>query len=699
VDFRVAARPTPTPWPPPTLDLVAEGMEVVQVLQDATLIEDKRTLVRVYVGVRGVSSPVRGVNGILWRDGHPGDVIEAMNRGTVELQVESDPMNAPDVVGNLDHTLNFLLPDAWATTDEFWVHINTSAGWVVSVPECAGCNVNNQIHEEHVFHAANPLHVTLVDVTCAGISPPIVNHADVYRWAHTVYPISELTPHADTLSVSYELSNTTFITRICGSGWSMLLDDLQSLRDHTTLPADDVKYYGIVDDAVAHCWTDADGDRWCTGGCGRTGGNVAAGLVDPANTARAGRILAHEIGHNLGRSHTCGCNEPGCVNQHPGGVLGVYGVDLENPSAPVYLDPTTYHDIMTYCPDRWISDITYQVFVDYFVPSAARRAAGGAEGAETEYLVGSGTIVDGLVTMPRPFYRLIYPAGTSDGPGAGPYALELQDASGTPLFTRHFETGGESCGLVAGDCFQEIGPCSPVQGDYFHEIVPWQAGTARIVIKEGETVLHVTHVSANAPEVTLLSPSGGEAWPPYGEHAVSWVGSDADGDPLRYALSYSGDGGETWKAVVTNLTKESYTVDAGHLPGSETALLRVVASDGVNTGHADSAGTFTVEGKPPEPLILYPVDGSSSPPGRPVILEGSGTDMEDGPLVDDALFTWSSDLEGELGVGRELYFDDLAPGQHTITLEVADSDGFVAQASVSIFIGHPVYLPVILKTH
>ncbi|MBC8249668.1 MAG: hypothetical protein H8E90_08315, partial [Anaerolineales bacterium] len=208
-----------------------------------------------------------------------------------------------------------------------------------------------------------------------------------------------------------------------------------------------------------------------------------------------------------------------------------------------------------------------------------------------------------------------------------------------------------------------------------------------------------THVSANEPEVTLLSPNGGEFWPPYGEQIVSWTGDDADGDPLRYILQYSPDGWNTWKAVATNLVGESYTLDVGRLAGSETALLRVVASDGVNTSQDESDGTFTVEGKPPEVYIIYPLDGSTFLPGRLVVLEGAGTDLEDGPLTDETLFTWSSSLEGELGVGRELRFDDLRPGWHTITLEVADSDHFVGQDSVSIFIGNRVYLPLILKIY
>jgi hypothetical protein len=376
------------------------------------------------------------------------------------------------------------------------------------------------------------------------------------------------------------------------------------------------------------------------------------------------------------------------VNQHPGGVIGVYGVDLENPSTPAYLDPNTTYDIMTYCAPKWMSDITYDALRDSFrlASSETRRVFGNPSGLETEYLVGSGYIVDGLVTITRPFYRAMLPVGTSDEQGEGPYALELQDVGGMPLFTRYFDT--------IGDTFD------PIEGSgYFRQVIPWQDGTARIVIREGQTMLHITHVSANPPQVTLLSPNGGESWPPYGEHTVTWTGSDADGDPLRYVLLHSPDDGATWKAVAVNLTGESYTLEAGRLAGSETARLQVIASDGVNTSQDDSDGVFTVEPKPPTALIVYPVDGDIVPPGGPVVLEGAGTDLEDGSLTDDAHFTWSSSLEGELGVDRKLYFDDLLPGRHTITLTVKDSDGLVGQGSVTIFIGHRVYLPLILKSY
>ncbi|HEY66428.1 MAG TPA: hypothetical protein G4O02_17900, partial [Caldilineae bacterium] len=82
----------------------------------------------------------------------------------------------------------------------------------------------------------------------------------------------------------------------------------------------------------------------------------------------------------------------------------------------------------------------------------------------------------------------------------------------------------------------------------------------------------------------------------------------------------------------------------------------------------------------------------------PILLEGAGTDLEDGPITDDAHFVWSSNLEGELGVGRRLYFEDLLPGWHTITLRVMDSDGFVGEKSISLFVGYRLRLPLILRS-
>lgn len=682
VNFRVTRVPTPTPTPRPTLNLIAEGMEFIQVIQDGTLIAHKPTLVRVYVGVRGTADrEVRSVSGVLYPvGGNP--VVDGIGPiARANLLSSTDPMADDRIVGDLNRTLNFLLPDEWTAPGhpEFIAWVNY---WDPG-RECAGCNSDNQYRVGVTFHDALPFRVSMVPVVVSGIAPTVPLET-TYRWLLKTYPINEVNAYnGPRREVDYDFTDTSGSDHGCPDVWNDLLSDIKDSWKYAGRP-DDIHYYGMISEAVPRSGTIGCGYRDSGNGSGPERRNIAAGVVTFGSDA-GGRTFAHEIGHNLGRPHTCtpGGGEGGCVNyaDHPDGTIGVYGVDMADPSAPVYLNPNATYDIMSYTAPQWLSDITYRALQRWFVSSLdSQQAIQQTATAQQEYLVGSGRIVSGLVTMARPFERLMLPAGSSDDPGHGSYTLELQDASGTPLFTRYFRLDS-----------------AEGNNEWFEEAVPWQPGTTRIVIKEGQTVLQITHVSANPPQVTLLSPNGGEAWPPYGQQTVTWQASDPDGDPLRYTLQYSPDGGNTWRAVATNLSLPGYTLNVGDLPGSATALLRVLASDGVNTGQDTSDGLFTVGSKPPQVYVIYPRNESSFRPGAPVLLQGIATDLEDGPLTDDSRFTWHSSLQGPLGVGRKFQFYDLWPGQHTLTLEVTDSDDFTGRASASIFIGYRLNLPLTLK--
>lgn len=50
-----------------------------------------------------------------------------------------------------------------------------------------------------------------------------------------------------------------------------------------------------------------------------------------------------------------------------------------------------------------------------------------------------------------------------------------------------------------------------------------------------------------APRLTLTAPTGGEIWK--GSQTLRWSGTDPDSDTLTYELSYSADGGRTWRLV------------------------------------------------------------------------------------------------------------------------------------------------------
>ena len=69
---------------------------------------------------------------------------------------------------------------------------------------------------------------------------------------------------------------------------------------------------------------------------------------------------------------------------------------------------------------------------------------------------------------------------------------------------------------------------------------------------------------------------------------------DADGDRLSYSLAVSGDGGETWQPVATLLETTSHRVPVSGFKEGEAYIVRVLASDGINTGVAVSPASFEV---------------------------------------------------------------------------------------------------------
>jgi hypothetical protein len=339
---------------------------------------------------------------------------------------------------------------------------------------------------------------------------------------------------------------------------------------------------------------------------------------------------------------------------------------------------------MTYCPDQWISTFSWTWLMSTILggdaPYAASQAPAvdvlwpdpdvanqpAASTGQQEYLVASAVLSAEDVVLHKKLHRLILPEGTASEPGTGPYSLELRAADGAVLFTRHF------------DLWHTY---HDADAPTFTEMLPYQPGTDRIVLKHGETVLGSMPASAHIPAVEVTYPDGGESLS--GTKTITWTGSDADGDKLTYDLLYSPDAGASWSALALGVEQNSFAWDTEYVPGSDQARIKVLASDGVNTGQDTSDSDFSVARKSPQVLILAPDDGQDFFLSDMILFEGRADDLEDGPLADDAL-TWSSNLVGELGSGASLALDDLAEGEHTITLAARDSDGNSRQASTTI---------------
>ena len=116
------------------------------------------------------------------------------------------------------------------------------------------------------------------------------------------------------------------------------------------------------------------------------------------------------------------------------------------------------------------------------------------------------------------------------------------------------------------------------------EIIRNQAGGGVVAIRSR---------TVTAPVIQLLSPNGGEVLES-SPLLARWNASDADGDPLTYQIHFSPDGGQNWQTLAFDWPTNVFPLSRDFLSPGTNALLKVVASDGVNTSESQSAAPFTV---------------------------------------------------------------------------------------------------------
>ncbi len=648
---------------------------------------------------------------------------------------------------NLNDTLNFRIPGNWRW-DTATPYAEVSLQYSGSVRELDPWNNYRRVAVP--LQASAQLNLMIVPLyACAtqyveGYSscPPVSDQDvwDTMRWLQSNYPIS---------SINWWRAGNKHVPYDPTDSWAkglMLMDYLWWLNFFTDDPVDNMKYY-----AIACAELDPMDKGILTGSSQRGMGNgdEAWGVREDKHThiSLGGEVMAEEVGHTIiGHDESypawpghvedsCGARWPYLDYPVTSPYLGLIdNIDSSNPSfgfdgLKIYA-PDRYFDVMTYSPcdtqrtpagicsndasrkcaldwdclgggecdsGKRLSKTNYQRIYSWLLSHPggsaqaspalmAARTSGFAMAAPltitsskprllaeakggTEFLVAGGSLNQDDQLLSYTLKRLFLASGNYDS-GTGDYSLELRGALGEALFTRYFAPLNPD-------------PGSPGQ---FHEIVPFVPGAARIVLKHGSTVLNDSAVSAHSPEVALATPNGGEFLAE--TYHVAWNASDADGDPLTYDLLYSKDGGQSWAALAVNLTTNSYDWNTAKAPGTTNGLIRVLASDGVNTSQDDSDAVFTVAAKSPEVGILSPNDQATFVAERLVILDGEAYDAEDGSMPDSAL-TWSSDKDGELGTGRKVSSDSLSVGAHVISLVAVDSAGNRGTANIALTILPP----------
>jgi uncharacterized repeat protein (TIGR01451 family) len=410
---------------------------------------------------------------------------------------------------------------------------------------------------------------------------------------------------------------------------------------------------------------------WC-GLATMPGRNVVVAAADPACGSS---LLGHELAHNFGLRHApsvlASCTTPDDIDWNIPTHLEDWGLDAE--TLTLYA-PETTADFMSYCNYVWPTIHTYNALYDLVYEGQAQAAAAASE--RQPGLLVTGRLDPGAGTgqlRRTTLYR--WPDGPFEGPGTGPYNLELQGADGSVLFTRSFTP---TLAVAIG----AEGSPDTLRAQTFSEVLPPRGGMTAIVLKHGDAVLDARNISANAPTVTLLAPNGGESLT--APFQALWQANDADGDALTYSLQISRDSGQSWLPITRGLTETTYTLDPARLPGGAHLRLRVIAQDSVRTAGDASDADFIAGNRPPELEIRRPEDGSSSQAGQLVFLLARAADREDAAILDTV--HWNSDRDGSLGTGGEISTRSLSVGLHSITASVTDSGGATASASISLTI-------------
>jgi hypothetical protein len=671
----------------PQSDLRGTRIEVNQAIQnDSNTVPQviaKRTVVRVYVA-SGTSSTI---NNVLVR-------LHVFLNGSEALTTQARTRAVPSPQrANLDDSANFYLT--------VYSGSNAQVGFFAEVDptnEILESNESNNRFpaagtQNHTFQVRQSFTITYAPVTYTfsgwgGSANPTSRINTAIDWLRSIYPVPNAAARSTlyypypgfSFSQNVNTNDAALIGKL-NTRWFLSQWGLQSLSWllGVNVGRSANQLYGWLP-ANAYSGNGLSDPTW-----GGGNSHVAFGNDTPDKYRRT---LAHEIGHNIAFCHN---------NR----FIDTIGFDVFLSHT---VKGTSFRDFMWPArreDEAWIDTINYNRLFSRLAPGATfppgvtscQTLSSVAETAplqQTSTLTGTHEFVfisgsvnpAGTQGTLNPLYRDVREAADLPASAGAQYCVVLLNTGSEVLdqhcFEPNFMNGdGESVALAS-----------------FGFPLLWNPATARVELRNGATVLAARNVSPNAPVVHLTTPNGGQSFGANTNINITWTASDADQDALTYSVLYSPNGGAAWVPVADGLTTTSYSLPAAVVAGSPNAIIRVVASDGTNTGQDQSDAAFTVSKKPPQLYITNPVTGTSVLPGTAVPLEGLGIDLEDGNLA-DADLQWSSNKDGVLGSGSSLIVPSLSPGLHTLTLTGKDSDNNVVVARTQIFVGYRTHIPIV----
>ncbi|MGH9935369.1 MAG: choice-of-anchor D domain-containing protein, partial [Blastocatellia bacterium] len=633
-----------------------ENFEVIQVIslpfaeQTSFLVENKETVLRLFVKNRDT-------------DNADVEVRLRVLKGQTQLrELDAQPVggsrrlppNNTHIRTNLHNTYNFKLPPDLAK--------DSISLEVIQTPK--EHPNDKEPRKELTFHRRT-FSVRYVLFEVNGNAPDAVAAANAGGLLQRIWPVSKL----DYQPLDLVVRQKTALPSDYAGADVNLKAELHNLLSNMTGPKPDVLFGLYQHPSKCQGSGNQDKDRRKDPETGDQGPIIVRGIKAPTAYSSivpgcTQKVIPHEAGHNYFLSHPQDIRVLG-VDTPPERIEDL-GIDT---AGGWRLRQNDFEVMNTGLGDNdvWISQFSWKLLFNRLPGSGSgpKRLPESIRQASPLLLIRGAVSQDGRAAGLSP----IYPSLSALNPAPdGPYCLRLENAAGQSLFNRCF---------TISEFDDNLRPQDPAS---FSETVPHPAELAKVVLTREGQVLAERRASPNAPTVVITSPAPGEFWD--GIRTAQWTAQDRDGDLLSYLIQYSPDDRQSWILLESDLKVQQYALNTNAVPGGDRFWLRVVATDGLNFATAE-AGPIRLPKKAPQVFIISPRQDTALSPNLPVILQGTGIDLEDGGLPEESLM-WSSDIDGHLGSGSLLQVASLSSGVHRITLSGRDRDGNTATAIVIV---------------